>query len=755
MPERAGGAAIPADGSKGAGVVVALCGADKSALSVGIVGDVWRRRVARIICKIWAEEDKRRVSTFKFFWSRVDYSLVIVAARVAHGSVDTPIRRASLDRLIVTDTAATIPAFKTLEQMLMIRHFEQALLALFQAGKLNGTTHTCIGQEAIPVAVMPLLRDDDFIFSNHRGHGHYLARFGDYAGLLAEIMGREGGVCGGVGGSQHLRRGRYFSTGVQGESLPVAAGAAWQLKREGAGGIAVAFIGDGTWGQGAVYEALNMAALWRLPLVVIVENNDIAQTTPRVEVMAGTIANRVRAFGAAYLHCAGSDVEALRAKVAPVLNAVRREGPPAVIEFQTQRLASHSKGDDTRDPSELAAMWAGDWCDEWRSADTIGFETIEQQVKVRIGALVSEVEGRALAENRTGNMSLAALAPAAGWSPHAKASGECVLDHLNRALHATMSSDELVVFLGEDVLDPYGGAFKVARGLSTAFPDRVLTTPISELAIAGFANGLALAGRHAIAEFMFGDFIFLATDQIMNFAAKSVTMYGMRLPHPVVFRCPVGGHRGYGPTHSQSVQKHFIGVPNLDLYELSPLHDMVAHLPQIFARGNPAILFESKTLYAQPKCVDGRVDELFAFDFLDAEQLTARAFIDAAPQVVIFCMGGMFPACVSAARQLFFEHEIEAQIVVPLRLYPFDAEPLATLLHLPLYVVEESTAGGTWGAEIAATLGDRARVRLINSADSIIPSARHLEKEVLVQPEGIVHRIVSDFHAADHRPDHQ
>ena len=670
--------------------------------------------------------------------------------------------RGSLARPTVPDTATTsAPTLETLEQMLMIRHFEEALLALFAAGKLNGTTHTCIGQEAVPVAVMPLLRDDDFVFSNHRGHGHYLARFGDYAGLLAEIMGRDGGVCGGVGGSQHLRRGRYFSTGVQGESLPVATGAAWQLKREGRGGIAVPFIGDGTWGQGAVYEALNIAALWRLPLVVIVENNHIAQTTPRAEAMAGSIENRARAFGVGYVHCAGHDVAALRAKVVPVIDAARREGHPAVIEFQTQRLASHSKGDDTRDAAEVAAMRAGDWHDEWRAAEPKVFAAVEANVKARIAELVREVEGRAPSCWNFDAPSVAD-APAAGstpnakrQTPNAKVSGERVLDQLNRALHATMSADERVVFLGEDVLDPYGGAFKVARGLSTKFPDRVLTTPISELAIAGFANGLALAGQRPIAEFMFGDFIFLAMDQIVNFAAKSVTMYGGRVPHPVLFRCPVGGQRGYGATHSQSVQKHFIGVPNLDLYELSPLHDMSAQLPRIFERGNPAILFESKTLYAQAQCAEGRVDDLFSFDFLDADGMTARALIDAVPQVVLIATGGMFPACLAAARQLFFEHEIEAHIVVPLRLYPFDAAPLAPLLHAPVYVVEESTAGGTWGAEVAAVLADRTRVRLIHSADAIIPSARHLEKEVLVQPEWIVQRIVRDLHEADPRPDHQ
>lgn len=326
---------------------------------------------------------------------------------------------------------------------------------------------------------------------------------------------------------------------------------------------------------------------------------------------------------------------------------------------------------------------------------------------------------------------------------------ERIVENLNRALHALMRGDERVFFLGEDVLDPYGGAFKVARGLSTAFPDRVLTTPISELGIAGVANGLALAGQRPIVEFMFGDFIFLAFDQIVNFAAKSVTMYGERVPHHLLVRCPVGGHRGYGATHSQSVQKHFIGVPNLALFEISPLHDNVALLPRIIAHGEPAILFESKILYAQPRLEPGALDELFTCDFLDDAQFVARAFIDAEPQVVIITTGGMFNACHKAARQLFFEHEIEAQIIVPFQLYPFTSGPLGTTLRscAAIYVVEESTAGGTWGAEVAAVLARdfpalRAPVRLIHSADSIIPSARHLEKEVLVQVEDIVAGIV-------------
>jgi TPP-dependent pyruvate/acetoin dehydrogenase alpha subunit/pyruvate/2-oxoglutarate/acetoin dehydrogenase E1 component len=638
-------------------------------------------------------------------------------------------------------TGATVfPSRETLEMLLLIRHFEETLLALFQAGKLNGTTHTCLGQEAIPATVMPLLRDDDFVFSNHRGHGHYLARFNDPEGLMAEIMGREGAVCGGVGGSQHIKLGRYLSTGIQGESLPVAVGAALELKREGRGGIAVPFIGDGTWGQGAVYEALNMAALWRVPLCVIVENNGIAQTTGRELNMAEQIAGRVRAFGVDFLHCPERDVDELRPKVAAAIQRVREGAGPLVIEFETHRLGAHSKSDDTRHPDVVADMRAAGWYERYRAARPEEFAGVEAQVKNRIAALAEELEKRPPTKwNAPAFHDIAPLS-----AQPAPEGGERVLDNLNRALHAVME-DERVFLLGEDILDPYGGAFKVSRGVSSKYAGRVLTTPISELGFAGVGNGLALAGQRPVVEFMFGDFIFLAFDQIVNFAAKSVTMYGGREPHHILFRCPVGGHRGYGATHSQSVQKHFIGVPDLDLFEISPLHDNTALLPWILERGNPAVLFEGKTLYAQPQFSGGVIDDLFTFDFLD-NGLTARAFIEERADAVIVTSGGMFSACLAAARELFLEHEIEVQVVVPFQLYPFRTLPLEKLTReLPVFVVEEGPAGGTWGAEVAAALARTTKlhqpVALIHSAPSIIPSARHLEKEVLVQPADIVQRI--------------
>jgi pyruvate dehydrogenase E1 component alpha subunit len=283
------------------------------------------------------------------------------------------------------------------ESLLTIRHFETLLLRMFGEGRLNGTTHTCIGQEYVPVALEPLIADD-FVLSNHRGHGHYLARFRDPAGLLAEIMGRAGAVCAGVGGSQHLHRDRFLSTGVQGQSLPVAVGIGAHHKRTGSGRIAVAYVGDGTWGEGAVYEALNMAALWRLPVLVVVEHNGIAQSTPTHLQLAGSIAGRAAAFGVEFLEITGHDVAEIRALAAPVVRRVREEHRPAVLQFTTRRLGPHSKGDDTRTAEEVESLWAADWYAELSARMGEGFARLDERVRAEVLRVAEEVDARPPAE---------------------------------------------------------------------------------------------------------------------------------------------------------------------------------------------------------------------------------------------------------------------------------------------------------------------------------------------------------------------
>ncbi|MGV9295805.1 thiamine pyrophosphate-dependent dehydrogenase E1 component subunit alpha [Amycolatopsis sp. NPDC003676] len=281
-----------------------------------------------------------------------------------------------------------------LRSLLLIRQFELGLLELFSNGELHGTTHTCLGQEYIPVALARSLRDD-YVVSNHRGHGHYLARHDDPEGLLAELMGRAGGVCNGVGGSQHLHRRNYLSTGVQGHSLPVAVGIALHARDNGENQVVAVFVGDGTWAQGSVYEGLNMASLWNVPLVVVVENNGIAQSTPSRSHTAGSIADRAAAFGIGHAAVRTQDVAAVREQVEPLISAVRESHRPIVIEFETQRLGPHSKGDDTRDAETVADLWARDWSARYRDAFPEQWATVERQQRERFTTILGQVQAAA------------------------------------------------------------------------------------------------------------------------------------------------------------------------------------------------------------------------------------------------------------------------------------------------------------------------------------------------------------------------
>ncbi|MFY1593243.1 thiamine pyrophosphate-dependent dehydrogenase E1 component subunit alpha [Micromonospora sp. WMMD737] len=284
----------------------------------------------------------------------------------------------------------------TLGAMLSIRRFEYAVLDLLGRGLIPGTSHTCLGQEYVPVVVESLLRHDDEVFSNHRGHGHYLARYDDPAGLLAELAGRAGALCGGMGGSQHIRRPGFMSTGIQGQLVPVAVGTAFDMRRTGTDSISVAYVGDGTWGEGVVYEALNLAALWRVPMVVVVEHNGIAQSTPTPAQMAGSVADRCAAFGIRHVRVTGIDVDAIRASLAPLVAAVRHDGSPLVVEFDTVRLGPHSKGDDTRTSAELEALAGRDWYPHYRAAYPEQVDRLDAAATGRIRAVVESVLARPL-----------------------------------------------------------------------------------------------------------------------------------------------------------------------------------------------------------------------------------------------------------------------------------------------------------------------------------------------------------------------
>lgn len=239
-----------------------------------------------------------------------------------------------------------------------IRRFEETVLEEFKRGVFSGTTHTSLGQEANAVGVITALREDDIIVTNHRCHGHYLAYGGDMRALYAEMMGRSTGVCGGRGGSQHIHWRNLYSNGVQGGIAPIAAGMALAEKQKKSGAVVTVFIGDGTFGEGVIYEAFNMARLWALPLLIVVENNHIAQTTPTALALAGSLVERLRAFEIAVTELDSSDVSVIRAAAEKSLELVRQNSLPEALILNTVRFGPHSKGDDTRAEAEILALKA-------------------------------------------------------------------------------------------------------------------------------------------------------------------------------------------------------------------------------------------------------------------------------------------------------------------------------------------------------------------------------------------------------------
>lgn len=313
-----------------------------------------------------------------------------------------------------------------------------------------------------------------------------------------------------------------------------------------------------------------------------------------------------------------------------------------------------------------------------------------------------------------------------------------VLDSLNTALRRALQSDPRVYLLGEDILDPYGGAFKVTRGLSTDFPGRLLTTPISEAAILGLANGLALRGLRPVAEVMFGDFVTLMADQFINHAAKFRWMYNDQVRVPLVLRLPMGGRRGYGPTHSQSLEKLFLGVPGLRVVAPSTLGDPAQLLEDSILRDDdPTVFVEHKILYTRPL--------LPAADLPDWEisqtdnfypTFTLRVRGGEAARLTFASYGYNFEMVRAAAQELLYESEIFSEIVVFSQLSPFELAPLLDSLRRTrrLVTFEEGTQTLGWGAEVAARAAEAlpgVQIRRLGALDFPIGNSKALEDEIL------------------------
>jgi len=639
------------------------------------------------------------------------------------------------------------------------RILETLLLEAFSDGLVHGTVHTSVGQEYTAELLADCLSAGDWVFGTHRSHHLFLALGGSHASLFAEVMGREGAASKGLGGTQHLQTSQFFSNGIQGGMVPIGLGAAMAAEK---GSLAVCVIGDGTFGQGVVYEVLNWAKLLMVPMMIVVEDNGIAQSTPSGQFTSSPITKRIQAFGWKTWETSTLDLAGSSEVFSEAAIFARTTGSPVALVVKTQRLMPHSKGDDNRPKEEIENLWSQDpimieslTSDEFSKEYNLVEEELREifeEVKKRPPVQVPYPKGGPVFENHL-----------AGWKEDAKPithidTGEAstVRDWVRSEI-ASCLEDESVLFIGEDIEtlppgmgSPYGGAFGVARGLSVRFPSQVKNTPISEQAITGATIGRALAGKPTIAEFMFSDFATLAVDQIRQQASKIPSMYGVNINLPCLFRLPGGGRRGYGPTHSQNLEDLFVGTPNLICVSVNPfLSEWRGVYRRLLSSTLPALIFESKDLYGASSKFDypefydleAEVDKLG----LPIAILRSPVLEKAKVTVVTF---GVASLLVTDALRLLFEDEIAVEVVVCSSISPWPVSQISESLDRTgkLLLVEEGLSSRSLLGGLLFALEEFAgRPVLASSLGSISDSgaSRYSESEALISSRSIADKIRS------------
>ena len=631
-----------------------------------------------------------------------------------------------------------------IKDALRIRRVEEKFLELFSQGRLNGTVHTSVGQEFSAVAFAGQLLPGDFVFSNHRCHGHYLTFTRDLRGLIAELMGKRSGTCGGVGSSQHLCFENFFSNGIQGGIVPLAAGYGLAKKLRKDNHIGIVFIGDGTLGEGVLYETMNIVSKWQIPLMIVCENNFYAQSTAQQTSLAGDICKRAEAFGIQSRHADTWDVVNLLQASQQAIDEVRTTGQPVFFRVDTYRLNAHSKGDDDRDPAEIDEYRQKDFLHRLKNDKPEEYRQFLEPIDREINAIVEELDTE-------GELSLEqyytppAAEVEAAWRPLEDTNLRQV-QLLNQFFKRAMEADPGLLFIGEDVLSPYGGAFKVARDLSAMFPCRVFSTPISEGALTGISNGLALAGFRPFAEIMFGDFMTLAFDQIVNHAAKFHHMYNHKAKCPVVIRTPMGGRRGYGPTHSQTLDKYLIGIENVTTVALNCLVSPETIYEAVLKEKHAVIVIENKSDYGRKV---GR-KPIKNYEYLlsdDAYPVVRICPVSSTPTATIVTYGGASSMLVDCLAKVFHDADIKPEVLILSKISPLDCGAIVESVRVTgrLFVLEEGSVAGGIGSEIIATVSELIDTKItcarIGALPVPIPAVKSLEDQVLPSVSAIVETI--------------
>ena len=632
-------------------------------------------------------------------------------------------------------------------RMLVIRGFEERVSKMYKAGEVPGFVHLSTGQEASAVGACWPLGPGDAITSTHRGHGHCLAKGLDPLGMFAELMARDSGTNRGRGGSMHIADptlGIFGANGIVGAGLPIAVGAAAANQLRADGNVAVAFFGDGAVAQGAFHEAVNLAAVWELPVVFWCENNGYAEFSPASTQHAATLEQRAAGYGIDYVAVDGNDVVACAAAMAGVAQGLRSGSRPVLVEATTYRWHGHYEGDPEsyREADELA---------EWKQRDPIvihharlvaagvaegDLKAIEDAVDSALDAAVESA--RATVQPPVSALFDFVLRPRPEIpeppAPLADAPVFRMMDAIHDALEHELTNDPSVFVAGIDVGEG-GNVFGLTRGLRDSFGDRVRDTPISETAIMGLGVGGAMAGMKPVVELMYFDFVGVCLDQLLNQAAKLPFMTGGAAEMALTVRTQFGAGRSSGSQHSQSLEALLAHIPGLTVVMPSNPADAYGLLRAAIQDPNPVVFVENRLQYGM-KGPRPPADHLVP--------LGRSAVIRPGTDVTLVSVSKMVVECLAAADALAEEgvsvEVIDLRTVAPLDLGPV-LESVARTSRL--LIAHQATLPFGIGAEIAAVVAREAfwdldaPIERIGAAPTPAPYAPDLEQAWLPDREDI------------------
>ncbi len=642
--------------------------------------------------------------------------------------------------------------------MQVIRQTEEELARCHQRGLIQGACHTYVGEEAIASGVCAHLTKADVVFSTHRGHGHALAKGAPPRELMAELFGRETGLSRGRGGSMHLfspEIGMMGTSGIVGPCILQACGGGYSFKLRKLPHVAIAFFGDGAVNNGAFHEGLNMASIWKLPVLFVCENNQFATEVPAAYASGNpSVASRGTAYGLPGIELDGNDVLEIHRVAGEAIAKARAGGGPTLIECKTYRTRAHAEGmgDFTYRTREEVEEWKSrcpiarlrDYATRELGIAASEFEAIDAEIRSAVQ------EGRAFAEESPWPIPSKATrfvyselteSPATTDSKHSDDVPESAQRHItftqatHEVLAAEMARNPDIFVMGEGI-GKRGGNFNTTAGLYEKFgPERLCDTPICERGFVGLACGAAMTGTRPVIDFMFADFVMDSVGETINQIAKMQYMSSGRLKMPVLLRGCIGIGHSAATHHSGSYFAMYASVPGLRVVVPSRAADAKGLLARALRCHDPVLFLEHREVLS----IKGPVPEGdYEIEFGQAAIVREGRHVT----VVALCLmvHHTLAVCDELARE-----GIEVELIDPRTISPLDTDTILQSVHKTgrLLIVDECPEPCGIGAEIAARITAAgfddldAPIHRLNGAFCPTPYSPPLEQAVVPKPADI------------------